>query len=81
MQTSNIGLDVALLKNRLSFTADYYEKRNKNMLAPVNITSAIGIGLANYNVGELKTWGWEMSLGWRDRVRQFDYWINVIKKS
>ena len=76
VQTSNIGLDVTLLKNRLSFTADYYEKRNKNMLAPVNVTSAIGIGLSNYNVGELKTWGWEISLGWHDKIRQFDYWIN-----
>ena len=76
VQTSNIGLDIALLRNRLSITADYYDKRNKNMLAPVNVTSAIGIGLSNYNVGELRTWGWEMSLGWHDKVRQFNYRIN-----
>lgn len=76
VQTSNIGLDLTLLKNRLSVTADYYEKRNKNMLAPVNISSAIGIALSNYNIGELKTWGWEMSIGWRDKIGKFNYWVN-----
>lgn len=73
IQQSNIGLDLAFLANRLTFTGDYYIKRNKNMLAQLNLPSIIGVSVPSFNVGELKSWGWEFALNWKDKVNDFSY--------
>lgn len=78
IETANIGLDLTLLRNRLNLTADYYTKTNNEMLVPIQVSSIIGIATPTYNLAKLKTWGWEISLGWRDNVnKQFSYWINA----
>jgi len=73
VQQSNIGIDLGLLNNRLSITADYYVKRNKNLLASLNVPNIIGIATPFYNVGELKSWGKELEVKWRDRFGKFEY--------
>lgn len=75
IQQSNIGVDLGLFKNRLSITADYYVKRNKDMLAALNLPNIIGIATPSYNVGELKSWGTELDIKWRDRIGKVDYHI------
>lgn len=77
VEQSNVGLDMTFLENRLSFTGDYYVKRNKNMLATLNLPSIIGINVPRFNVGELKSWGWEFDLKWRDKVNDFSYSIGL----
>ncbi len=74
----NIGVDMSFLDNRLQFTGEYYWKRNENMLsAAMGIPSLIGVGLPSANVGELKTWGWEIELHWKDTIgKHFSYWAN-----
>lgn len=75
VETSNIGLDLTALNGRLTFTADAYIKKNKNMLAELEVPDIIGIGLPTYNVGELETKGWEMEITWREMFRKFKYWV------
>jgi TonB-linked SusC/RagA family outer membrane protein len=77
VETSDIGADIGLFNNKLTITADYFVKRNKNMLAAVAYPSVIGIGFGNQNVGELKTWGWDASIGWKEHRGNFDYWVNA----
>lgn len=78
IETSNLGLDIAVLQNRLNFSADYFIKRNDDMLAPKQLSSIIGIATSTYNLASLKTWGWEISAGWRDNLNNdFSYWINA----
>lgn len=77
INTSNLGLDLALFNNRFTFSGDYYVKKNKNMLVTVNTTAMIGINTAQYNAASMKSWGWEINLGWRDKIGEsFNYWIN-----
>lgn len=73
VQQSNVGMDLGFLKNKLSITADYYVKRNKNMLAQLNLPNIIGIAVPPLNVGELKSWGWELDVKWRDNIGKLDY--------
>src|SRR5205085_10787888 len=73
VQQSNIGVDMGLLNNKLSITADYYVKRNKNMLAALNLPNIIGVETPFYNVGELKSWGKELDIKWRDRIGKTEY--------
>lgn len=73
VQQSNIGIDMGLLKNRLSVTFDYYVKRNKDMLAVLNVPNIIGINVSSVNIGELKSWGSELDIKWRDVIGKFGY--------
>lgn len=77
VETSNVGIDLSTFNNRLIFTADAYIKRNKNMLANLEVPSIIGIGLSSYNLGELETRGWELGITWKEMSRKFKYWITV----
>ncbi|RYY59137.1 MAG: TonB-dependent receptor [Chitinophagaceae bacterium] len=73
VQQSNIGFDLAVLKNRLTITADYYVKRNIDMLATLAVPNIIGISVPNVNIGELKSWGAELDVKWRDRIGDLNY--------
>jgi TonB-linked SusC/RagA family outer membrane protein len=76
VQQFNVGLDLGLLKNRLTVTADYYIKNNKNMLASLNLPNLIGVGTPSFNVGELKSWGTELDVKWKDKAgRNLEYRI------
>ena len=77
VQQSNIGVDIGILNNRLSITADYYVKRNKNMLASLNLPNIIGIATPSYNVGELKSWGEELEVKWRDHIGKWNYHVSA----
>lgn len=78
IEIQNIGLDLALLNQRLQFSGDYYVKRNKNMLSQTKwVPSLIGVNVPYLNVGELKTWGWEFEITWRDRIgKDFNYFVS-----
>ena len=76
IETSDIGLDIALLNGRLFASGDYYIKNNLNMLAPLQISSIIGISTSSYNIASMKTKGWGFNVGWKDKISDFRYWIN-----
>lgn len=60
---SNVGLDVTILRNRLTFIADYYYKSTKDMLMWVMLPS--GAAAANNiqrNEGEMSNRGFEFSV-------------------
>ncbi|MDR3339187.1 MAG: SusC/RagA family TonB-linked outer membrane protein, partial [Candidatus Symbiothrix sp.] len=71
--STDIGIDLGLLKNRLDLTADYYWKTNSNMLSKIEVSHLVGVGIPYVNMGELKTWGWEVSLNWRDKIGDLSY--------
>ncbi|GGH00130.1 SusC/RagA family TonB-linked outer membrane protein [Mucilaginibacter phyllosphaerae] len=58
----DIGLDLAVLNNRLTFTYDYYNKRTTNLL--FNLPVAQESGFSNFidNVGDLQFWGHEFTV-------------------
>lgn len=75
--STNVGVDVSVLKNRLYGSFDYFWKKNDNMLIPVTYPSALGISAPSTNSGKLKIHGWEAILGWRDRIGDFNYSVSA----
>lgn len=66
--TRNLGLDVAALSNRLTFTGDVYTRVTKNMFTVGQTLPAVfGTDVPKGNYADLKTNGWEIALGWRDQ--------------
>ncbi len=78
-QQINLGLDLALWKNRLSLTVDrYFEKRDGILQQPRSIPSVIGIGLPIMNIGKTENQGWEVDLAYMDKISQnFSYYIKA----
>jgi TonB-linked SusC/RagA family outer membrane protein len=58
----NIGLDVSVLKNRLSLTTDYYKRKSENLLLDVPLSSTTGFNSQRRNVGALQNEGVEVTL-------------------
>ena len=73
VQSANLGIDFGFLNERLTGTAEIYDNRNKNMLAVLNVPSIIGVGISSSNVGELKSYGWEAELRWKDKLGAVRY--------
>jgi TonB-linked SusC/RagA family outer membrane protein len=72
----NLGLDFGLLKGRLSGTFDLFQRKNDNMLVSVTYPGVLGIGAPRRNNGNLKTWGWEGIITWKDHIGEFNYTVS-----
>jgi TonB-linked SusC/RagA family outer membrane protein len=75
VQNNNIGLDLAVLNNKLSGSFDYFIKNNKNMLTNRSVSAILGAVAPETNIGHLRVWGWELGLNWKDRIGQVNYFI------
>lgn len=73
IRTTNVGLDFSTLSNRLYGSFDYFWKENKNMLIAKTYPSMLGADAPSTNSGHLSIRGWEISLGWRDQIKDFSY--------
>jgi TonB-linked SusC/RagA family outer membrane protein len=73
--TQNYGLDLALLENRFSLSADYYISRTTDLLAAVTLPStAANAGALPYqNIGEAENRGFEFKVGYADDRKAFKY--------
>ena len=69
-QQYNVGIDASLLNSRLEFTAEGYIRDTKNMLVQGNaLPSVYGADAPKENSADLRTRGYELSLGWRDSFK------------
>jgi len=68
--TSNIGLDLAMLSDRLTLNADAYIRNTTDMFT-VGLTApaVFGATVPRGNYADLRTKGWELSLAWNDRFK------------
>ncbi|KUK78513.1 MAG: hypothetical protein XD92_0256 [Proteiniphilum acetatigenes] len=78
VHTSNIGIDLNMLNNRLTFNGDYFLRETRRMIYQRELPGAGGFPSAmDENGGRMENKGWEMQLGWRDRVNDFNYRITA----
>ncbi|MBW7891293.1 MAG: TonB-dependent receptor [Chitinophagaceae bacterium] len=75
-ESYNVGIDAGFLDNRLNFTGDYYKKNTKDMLLALQIPTYMGFDNPDQNTGKMHTTGWEINIGWRDKIGQVGYKID-----
>ena len=76
--TTNVGLDWGLLNNRLTGSFDYFIRDTKDMVGPSSdMPAVLGTAVPKSNNTELRTQGWELSVAWRDKVKDFSYGVRV----
>lgn len=74
----NVGLDANILNSRLSFTFDYFIRDITDMLQQFkNPTYMGGQKPAWTNAGDMQNKGWDLSVTWRDRVNDFNYYVTA----
>lgn len=61
-ETVNVGLDFAVLKNRITGTLEYYNTKTKDILLGVSLPSTSGVGSYTANIGQTQNKGVELSL-------------------
>lgn len=74
---TDIGLDAALFNNKVTFTADYYNKESRDFLLFINTPSQTGFSNASRNVGSIRNSGIELSLGYRESENAFKYGVSA----
>lgn len=57
----NAGIDLSLFKNSLTITAEYFNKKTKNLIYDIPISPSQGLGSYFDNVGDLVNKGFEFS--------------------
>ncbi|MBK7626355.1 MAG: TonB-dependent receptor [Bacteroidales bacterium] len=66
--TTNLGLDFALLSDRLRFVGDYYIRNTTDMYTiGLTLPAIFGATAPKGNYADMETKGWELSLTWRDK--------------
>lgn len=82
VEVTNLGLDAQILRSRLSLTAEWFVKNNKDALLKPVYPSIIGTtssaALPYANVGKVQSKGWEFTAGWNDQVGQVRYGVDFI---
>ncbi|WP_295117424.1 SusC/RagA family TonB-linked outer membrane protein [uncultured Chitinophaga sp.] len=61
-QQLDLGFDLGLWQNRLTFSADYYDRVTRDLLLSVNVPTLTGFGSAFKNIGRMNNKGFEFSV-------------------
>ncbi len=84
IHTINGGIDLSLFNSKLSVSAEYYDRKTKDMIYNLPIPWSAGIGENNnttstmpVNIGSIDNKGWEFSATYRDKAGDFNYSISA----
>ena len=67
--TKNIGIDLSMFDNKLTFNADAYIRETKDMFTVgLTLPAVFGASSPRGNYADLETKGWEAILSYRDRI-------------
>ena len=71
----NIGLDLGLLKNKFTLSAEYFQRKTDNLILSVPLPPSMGFinSTVSQNVGSMKNNGFEVQLGYNDREGDFKW--------
>lgn len=75
----NYGLDMNLFDDQLRLTFDYYKEHRTDILLTSGLAPGfLGFSVPQANLGEVKSWGWEASASWNQKLnKNFRYWAKL----
>lgn len=70
INTWDIGLDFGMLDNRLTGSIDYFQRKTLDMIGPApELPVTLGTSVPVMNNTDLKSYGFDLSISWNDRLR------------
>ncbi|MDR2815376.1 MAG: TonB-dependent receptor [Proteiniphilum sp.] len=77
--TLGVGVDMAFFNNRLNFNFDWYRRHAKDFAGPgKELPALLGISAPLMNNAETETKGFEITLGWKDKIGQVSYGVSAV---
>ena len=73
--STDLGIDLSMFNNKVSLTADYYNKKTEDMLVNVPISYVAGY-IDNFpvlNAGNIRNRGWDFIATYRNSSKKFGY--------
>lgn len=80
-ETSNqldIGIEAGLFKNRIYISADFFDKRTRNLLYEQKLPNTTGFSKFWTNLGKVRFWGYELELTTRNIVKKNFNWESKL---
>lgn len=79
IESWDLGLDWGALNNRLTGSFSYYNRYTKDMIAAsAPLPGILGTTPPQINNADLKSYGWELEVGWRDRINELSYGLRLV---
>jgi len=79
VESWDAGLDWAAFNNRLTGSFDYFKRMTKDMVGPAQeLPSVLGTSAPKINNADMKSYGFELEISWRDRIKDFSYGIRAV---
>lgn len=79
IESWNVGLDWSVFNNRLTGSFDYFTRYTYDMIGPApELPSALGATPPKINNSDMKSYGFELELSWRDRIKDFSYGAKFV---
>lgn len=73
-EQTNIGIDARFLNDRLTLTADYFNKETKDLIMMgITPSTIVGNTASPVNAGNVNNKGFELELGWKEKLGHFTY--------
>lgn len=77
-ESTDIGLELGLLNNRLSMEADVYSRTTKGILGTPSVFLTMGtISAPTTNTSDMRNRGVELTVRWADRIQDFEYSVSA----
>jgi TonB-linked SusC/RagA family outer membrane protein len=76
-EQTDFGFDATLLKNKLSVSFDWYNKKTKDWLIAAPILASAGADAPYINGGDVTNKGVELALSYKSRIGEFGYNVGV----
>lgn len=79
VRSFDIGFDLNMFNNRFTSSFSWYRRETLGMLAAgMQYPSVVGTDAALQNTADLEAKGWELSIGWQDKIGEdWRYGINL----
>ena len=79
IQSWDIGFDWSAFNNRFTGSFSYYNRLTKDMVADSpRLPGILGTDSPKLNNADLKSYGWELEISWRDRIKDLNYGIRFL---
>ena len=78
-KTTNVGIDVAMFRNRLEFTVEWYKNKSEDLLYAVPVPASAGVSntTVTMNAASMENSGFEFSATYRNNDHDFKYQIGA----
>jgi TonB-linked SusC/RagA family outer membrane protein len=77
-KVTNLGLDFNIKNSILYGTIDVYNKYTSGILAGASMPASTGMSAPTINYGEFKNYGFELELGHKNKIGEFNYDVHGV---